>query len=65
MDELFEEFSVVPNLTVVKKENMPERFHYRHNKRIQPIVIYADNGFTICNVGKDGYCQRKGIAKFK
>lgn len=29
------------------KEEIPERFHYRHNKRIQPIILVADEGWTI------------------
>ncbi|XP_043856840.1 ectonucleotide pyrophosphatase/phosphodiesterase family member 5 [Dromiciops gliroides] len=36
-----------PNLTVYKKEDVPERFHYKHHHRIQPILIMADKGWTI------------------
>ncbi|XP_072498443.1 ectonucleotide pyrophosphatase/phosphodiesterase family member 5 [Notamacropus eugenii] len=36
-----------PNLTVYKKEDIPERLHYKHHHRIQPILIMADKGWTI------------------
>ncbi|XP_042323234.1 bis(5'-adenosyl)-triphosphatase ENPP4 isoform X2 [Sceloporus undulatus] len=29
------------------KESIPERYHYHHNKRIQPIILVADEGWTI------------------
>lgn len=29
------------------KEDIPDRYHYRHNKRIQPIILVADEGWTI------------------
>lgn len=36
-----------PNLSVYRKGEMPERFHYRDNHRIPPIVGYADDGWSI------------------
>ncbi|XP_007901470.1 ectonucleotide pyrophosphatase/phosphodiesterase family member 5 [Callorhinchus milii] len=36
-----------PNMTVYKKEEIPDRFHYKHNNRIQPIIAVADEGWTI------------------
>uniref|UniRef100_F7C789 Ectonucleotide pyrophosphatase/phosphodiesterase family member 5 n=1 Tax=Monodelphis domestica TaxID=13616 RepID=F7C789_MONDO len=36
-----------PNLTVYKKEDIPDRFHYKYHQRIQPILIMADKGWTI------------------
>ncbi|XP_038655848.1 ectonucleotide pyrophosphatase/phosphodiesterase family member 5 [Scyliorhinus canicula] len=36
-----------PNMTVYKKEDIPDRFHYKHNVRIQPIIAVADEGWTI------------------
>lgn len=35
------------HMKVYLKEEIPERFHYRHNKRIQPIILVADEGWTI------------------
>ncbi|KAJ1149165.1 hypothetical protein NDU88_001982 [Pleurodeles waltl] len=39
--------NVHPNMTVYRKEDFPERFHYKHNNRIQPILAVADLGWTI------------------
>ncbi len=39
-----------PNLTVYKKEEIPEHFHIRKHERIQPIVLQADLGFNINSV---------------
>jgi len=35
------------HLTVYKKEEIPERFHYRDNPRITPIIAIADEGWSI------------------
>ena len=36
-----------PRLKVYKKEDIPEYFHYRHNERIMPILLEAEEGWTI------------------
>lgn len=36
-----------PHLHVYKKEELPERFHFSHNDRILPIVLFADAGYVI------------------
>ncbi|TNN44151.1 Ectonucleotide pyrophosphatase/phosphodiesterase family member 5 [Liparis tanakae] len=36
-----------PNMVVYKKEDVPERFHYRHNGRIMPVLIEAKEGWTV------------------
>ncbi|XP_069568906.1 bis(5'-adenosyl)-triphosphatase enpp4 [Brachyistius frenatus] len=33
------------------KENIPDRLHYRNNERIQPIILIADEGWTIVQRG--------------
>ncbi|KAJ8008722.1 hypothetical protein DPEC_G00081370 [Dallia pectoralis] len=38
---------VNPNMVVYKKEQIPERLHYRHNGRIMPIILEAKEGWTI------------------
>lgn len=43
-----------PNLTVYKKEEIPEQFHIAKNQRIQPIVLFADLGFNLNSVGLFG-----------
>jgi predicted AlkP superfamily pyrophosphatase or phosphodiesterase len=37
----------VPHLQVFHKDSVPERFHYRANSRITPLVLLADEGWTI------------------
>uniref|UniRef100_A0AAY5KYT2 AP3A hydrolase n=1 Tax=Esox lucius TaxID=8010 RepID=A0AAY5KYT2_ESOLU len=39
---------VNPNMVVYKTEQIPERLHYRHNRRIMPIILEAKEGWTIC-----------------
>ena len=36
-----------PHMTVYKKEDIPERYHYTHNRRITPILAVADEGWQI------------------
>lgn len=33
------------------KKDIPERLHYKNNKRIQPILLIADEGWTIIQRG--------------
>ncbi|KAJ8355512.1 hypothetical protein SKAU_G00183060 [Synaphobranchus kaupii] len=44
-----------PSLRVYKKEDIPERFHYQHNDRIMPIIIAAEEGWTIVQNRSDGF----------
>lgn len=47
-----------PNLTVYKKEDIPERWHYKHSDRVQPIVAVADEGWHILqNKSDDFLCE--------
>ncbi|XP_056419891.1 bis(5'-adenosyl)-triphosphatase enpp4-like [Hyla sarda] len=50
------------HMTVYLKEDIPERYHYKHNKRIQPIIMVADEGWSIVqnassnvSLGNHGY----------
>jgi ectonucleotide pyrophosphatase/phosphodiesterase family protein 5 len=36
-----------PHLQVYRKGDLPERFHYRDNRRIPPIIGLADEGWSI------------------
>lgn len=36
-----------PYMAVYKKDDVPEHFHYRHNARIMPILLEAQEGWTI------------------
>ncbi|XP_066215389.1 bis(5'-adenosyl)-triphosphatase ENPP4 isoform X2 [Saccopteryx leptura] len=35
------------HMNVYLKEDIPARFHYQHNDRIQPVLLVADEGWTI------------------
>ncbi|KAG7460744.1 hypothetical protein MATL_G00201990 [Megalops atlanticus] len=35
------------SMTVYKKEDIPDHYHYKHNDRIMPIIIEAKEGWTI------------------
>jgi predicted AlkP superfamily pyrophosphatase or phosphodiesterase len=37
----------IPHLQVYLREEVPERFHYRDNPRIPPVVLIADEGWNI------------------
>jgi predicted AlkP superfamily pyrophosphatase or phosphodiesterase len=37
----------IPHLQVYLREEVPERFHYRDNPRIPPVVLMADEGWNI------------------
>ncbi|KAI4884608.1 hypothetical protein NFI96_034574 [Prochilodus magdalenae] len=40
-----------PNMKVYMKNEIPDRLHYRNNERIQPIMLVADEGWTIVQQG--------------
>ena len=44
-----------PNMTVYKKEQIPDRLHYKHNSKIQPILALADKGWEIVYNKSDGF----------
>lgn len=61
-EELKANLSSLPNAKVYLKEEIPEEFHYKHNRRIQPLLIVSDNGYSIVynhknytNLGDHGY----------
>ncbi len=49
------------------KDNVPDRLHYKNNARIQPIVLVADEGWTIVKNGKlpRSKCSLKAIFEFE
>ncbi|KAM4559696.1 bis(5'-adenosyl)-triphosphatase enpp4 [Odontesthes bonariensis] len=40
-----------PHMTAYLKKAIPDRLHYQHSERIQPIVLIADEGWTIVQRG--------------
>ncbi|KAM7382815.1 hypothetical protein PAMP_002522 [Pampus punctatissimus] len=45
--EVFDALSNAPNLTVYKKNEIPENFHLAKSERLPPIVVMADLGFNL------------------
>ncbi|XP_067116064.1 bis(5'-adenosyl)-triphosphatase enpp4 [Osmerus mordax] len=41
-----------PHMTAYRKEAIPDKLHYRNNKHIQPIILVADEGWTIVQQGE-------------
>ncbi|XP_023217195.1 ectonucleotide pyrophosphatase/phosphodiesterase family member 5-like [Centruroides sculpturatus] len=50
-----------PHMTVYKKEELPERYHYKHNRRICPILAIADEGYYITYNSTDQYEKLKNV----
>ena len=46
-DEVVRRLSQAPHLKVYRKSEIPERFHYRANSRIPPIIAIADEGWMV------------------
>ncbi|XP_076008564.1 bis(5'-adenosyl)-triphosphatase enpp4 [Genypterus blacodes] len=40
-----------PHMTAYQKQSIPDRLHYRNNVRVQPIILVADEGWTIVQRG--------------
>ncbi|XP_013782584.1 ectonucleotide pyrophosphatase/phosphodiesterase family member 5-like [Limulus polyphemus] len=59
-----------PNMTVYRKQDIPDRFHYKNHRRIMPIIAIADEGYFIVTrtptpddfaksaIGQHGYDNR-------
>ncbi|XP_071326332.1 ectonucleotide pyrophosphatase/phosphodiesterase family member 7 [Trachinotus anak] len=45
--EVFDALSNAPNLTVYKKNEIPESFHLAKSERLPPIVVVGDLGFNL------------------
>nr|XP_020657161.1 ectonucleotide pyrophosphatase/phosphodiesterase family member 5 isoform X1 [Pogona vitticeps]XP_020657162.1 ectonucleotide pyrophosphatase/phosphodiesterase family member 5 isoform X1 [Pogona vitticeps]XP_020657163.1 ectonucleotide pyrophosphatase/phosphodiesterase family member 5 isoform X1 [Pogona vitticeps]XP_020657164.1 ectonucleotide pyrophosphatase/phosphodiesterase family member 5 isoform X1 [Pogona vitticeps]XP_020657165.1 ectonucleotide pyrophosphatase/phosphodiesterase family memb len=44
-----------PHMSVYKKEDIPNRLHYKHSSKIQPILAVADEGWEILQNKSDGF----------
>ncbi|XP_064196788.1 bis(5'-adenosyl)-triphosphatase enpp4 [Anguilla rostrata] len=40
-----------PNMKAYMKKDIPDRLHYKNNERVQPIMLVADEGWTIVQHG--------------
>lgn len=47
VDALVERVSALDHVTAYRKEDVPERLHYSDNVRIPPVVLLADDGWTV------------------
>lgn len=62
LDEVYEALANAhPNMTVYKKEQIPDRFHYKHNRKIQPILAVADKGWEIVQNKTDGFLRKYSV----
>ncbi|KGL73618.1 Ectonucleotide pyrophosphatase/phosphodiesterase family member 5, partial [Tinamus guttatus] len=56
LDEVYEALvNAHPSMTVYKKEQIPNRLHYKHNSKIQPILALADKGWEIVHNKSDRF----------
>ncbi|XP_033741496.1 ectonucleotide pyrophosphatase/phosphodiesterase family member 5-like [Pecten maximus] len=47
-EEIVKNLSSVPHLKVYRKGvDIPDRFHYEHNRRIQPLLLVTDEGYSL------------------
>ncbi len=46
-EEVYTALRNIPHLHTYYKEDLPREYHYTYNRRIQPIVIFADEGYDI------------------
>ena len=61
--KIYEKLKKVAHLTVYLKEEIPEKFHYKHNRRVTPIFLLAEEGWIITRkrmnlthaIGNHGY----------
>ena len=51
-DELYNNMSSLTHMQVFKKQDIPEYWHYKNNRRILPILGVADEGWNIYKVGQ-------------
>lgn len=45
--QTYEKLKGIPHLNTYLKEDIPEEFHYKNNRRVMPIFIVADNHWMI------------------
>lgn len=36
-----------PHMKVYKKETLPEKYHCKHNERVAPLTLVADDGWLV------------------
>lgn len=56
-DAVVEALSALDGMEVYRREDVPERFHFRDHRRIAPVVLIADVGWTLTS---RAYVERRG-----
>ncbi|KAJ8026884.1 Ectonucleotide pyrophosphatase/phosphodiesterase family member 5 [Holothuria leucospilota] len=51
------------NLTVYTKDTIPEKYHYRNNDRIPPILLMADRGWNVAQSNSEEPYWKKTIGE--
>ncbi|CAG2174264.1 unnamed protein product, partial [Oppiella nova] len=46
-EEIYKNLNQVKGITVYKKDDIPEKFHYKHNSLVLPLLVTVDAGYTI------------------
>ena len=49
-EELYRNMTSIPHMRTFKKQDIPAEWHYKHNRRILPILGVADEGWMIVKV---------------
>lgn len=49
-------------MTAYLKTEIPDRLHYRNNERVQPIILIADEGWTIVQRGNTIRCNNYSLS---
>lgn len=60
-DEIYSRLKNAPHLTVYRKHEIPERYHYGKSPRVAPVIAVADEGWEI-NTRK-GLARRKVVSR--
>jgi predicted AlkP superfamily pyrophosphatase or phosphodiesterase len=58
-DEVYQALQKAPHIKAYRKQNTPDYFHYRNNRRIAPVVCVADEGWSMeVTRWEDGRAER-------
>ncbi|XP_045196837.2 bis(5'-adenosyl)-triphosphatase enpp4-like [Mercenaria mercenaria] len=59
IETVFQNLSRAPHMKVYRKEEIPNRWHYKNHRRVLPILAVADEGWMIVK-GPEDYKNEKG-----
>ena len=52
LESVYQALQNIDNTQVFKKENIPDKFNYKNNNRIEPILLLADEHWSIMTPGR-------------